>query len=163
MTGVALNIRLARDLDVLPLARLYADAVRAAGPAAYAPSQVAVWTAFAEQADAFREFILRPRTFVAEDASGPLGFCGLEPDGHIASVYVRGDRLREGIGTRLLQAAIAHAEQSGIERLFAEASEFSRPLFLKVGFQAVGAETVNRDGVTFIRHQVERRLSRANG
>ena len=55
-----------------------------------------------------------------------------------------------------MEVVLDHAAQGHIERLYAEASEFSLPLFLNTGFLKVGTETVNRDCVTFERHLVER-------
>lgn len=154
-----MQIRLATESDVPPLARLFAGSVRTLGPDAYTPSQVEAWAASAEDLVAFREFILGPRTYVVFDASGVCGFCGLERDGHVASLYVREDRLRRGIGRRLLQAVIDDAATSCIPRLFAEASEFSAPLFLKIGFESVGTEQVERNGEAFVRHLVERKIN----
>jgi len=154
-----MQIRLATTEDVISLAQLFAASVRAMGPDAYSPAQVDAWAASAESPETFRDFILRPTTYVAYDSSGAIGFCGLEPDGHVRSVYVRPDRARKGIGSRLLLHILAEAAGCGIERLSAEASEFSLPLFLKHGFHATGTETVERNGVAFTRHLVEWRLS----
>lgn len=154
-----MQIRLATRDDVIPLAQLFAASVRAIGPDAYSPAQVEAWAASAEQRETFRDLILRPKTYVACDSSGPIGFCGLEPDGHVVSVYVRPDCARQGIGGCLLRHIIAEAAASGIESLYAEASEFSLPLFLKYGFHVTGQETVERNNVTFTRHLVKRRLA----
>ncbi len=152
---MGIEFRIATEGDVVPLAELYADSVSTAGPQFYTPAQVDSWASSVANIDRFREFILKPTTYVATDESGPIGFCGIEQDGHVASVYLRGDRQREGIGTRLIKVVLDHAAQSQIERLYAEASEFSLPLFLKMGFLSVGTETVEHNGSTFVRHLVE--------
>ena len=151
-----LSIRIATADDVPALAVLYANAVRTAGPSAYAPHQVDSWAASADELDHFREFILRPTTYMAIEDDQPVGFAGIEDDGHIMSVYLRGDRQRRGIGTRLMHVILDHARRANIDRLYAEASEFSLPLFLKVGFESAGKETVERNGSTFVRRLVER-------
>ncbi|MCA9028546.1 MAG: GNAT family N-acetyltransferase [Planctomycetaceae bacterium] len=154
-----LNICIATADDVDELAELFVDSVRSAGPRGYTPRQVDSWAASASDRERFQEFILKPTTYIAIDESGPVGFCGIEANGHIASLYLRGDRQRQGIGTQLVDYVLDYANRAGINRLHAEASEFSLPLFLKLGFQTVGTETVERNGATFVRHLVESHLN----
>jgi putative acetyltransferase len=153
-----MHIRLANQADVVALGAIFRSAAEVVGPEAYSPAQVAVWSSFPENQDAFRAFILAATTFVAVEESQLLGFCGVEDDGRVASLYVRGDRGREGIGSKLLAKAISHAQTSNISRLYAEASVFSRPLFLKFGFVDTGTEVVQRGEVDFKRYLVAREL-----
>ncbi len=148
-------IRRADSRDLPQLSQLYRDSVEAIGPTAYSPQQVTAWSAFA-QADNFALFIATATTFVAEDASGIVGFCGIEADGHVASIYVRPDSMRLGIGSRLLSHVLLHANDLGLRRLHVEASHFSRPLFLRHGFVDSGTEVVERNGVSFERFLMER-------
>ena len=92
-----LTMRKAREADVPELSRLYAESVRTLGPKHYSPEAIAAWASFAEH-EGFRDFVLRPWTVVAEDESGLVGFGGVDASGHVASLYVRGDRSREGSG-----------------------------------------------------------------
>ncbi|MEZ6050723.1 MAG: GNAT family N-acetyltransferase [Planctomycetaceae bacterium] len=150
-----LKIRIATADDLDELAELFVDSVRTVGLQRYTQTQVDSWAASASDREWFQEFILKPRTYVAIDETDPVGFCGIEADGHVASLYLRGDRQRHGIGTQLLKHVLDYANRAGINRLHAEASEFSLSLFLKLGFQTVGTETVERNGATFARHLVE--------
>jgi putative acetyltransferase len=150
--------RTATEQDVPALAELYAGSVLALGPQLYDDDQVASWAAFASHTDAFRRFVLEPTTFVAEDETGILGFCGIFDDGHIASLYVRPDRGRRGIATQLLEAALDYAVHQRIEFVNAHASRLSHPLFLKLGFKTVRTEVARRDSVSFERYLVERRV-----
>jgi putative acetyltransferase len=154
----AMHLRTATEQDVPALAELYAGSVLALGPELYGKEQVASWAAFASDSDAFRRFVLEPTTFVAEDETGILGFCGIFDDGHIASLYVRPDRARQRLGTRLLEAALDYAARHGIEFVNAHASRLSHPLFLKFGFSTVRTEVAQRDGASFERYLVERRV-----
>ncbi len=153
-----MQCRLAKPDDVVSLAELFANSVRMTGPAAYSSAQVESWAASANDLAWFRNFILQPTTYLVIDETGPVGFCGIEECGHITSVYVRGDRQRSGIGTRLMEVLIQHAARAGIQRLSAEASEFSLPLFLKSGFRCSGTESIDRNGSVFVRHLVERTM-----
>ncbi|MEM1042304.1 MAG: GNAT family N-acetyltransferase [Bacteroidota bacterium] len=148
--------REAIDADLPALAALYAEAVRAAGPAYYTPEQVETW-ATAAGLPTFRRLVPRPLTLVAEDEFGPAGFAGLAPDGHVASLYVRPDRMRQGIASALLRALLDHAADQGIERLYTEASALSRPVFERFGFALDEVERVELRGVAFERYRMVRR------
>jgi putative acetyltransferase len=150
----AADIRAARAGDLGVLRRVYADAVRSAGPTAYTQGQVRAWSRFAEDA-AFADFVLGVHTYVAEEAGSVVGFCGIADDGHVASVYVRGDRIGQGIGKSLLRHALAAHPQPASGRYYAEASRLSLPLFRRCGFRETGRECVIRDGETFERFHVE--------
>ena len=80
--------REAREEDVPELARLYSDAVRAAGPEGYTAAEIDSWAGFSEE-DGFQPFIRECLTLVAEDDTGIVGFSGIDGSGLIRSVYVR--------------------------------------------------------------------------
>ena len=64
--------------------------------------------------------------------------------------------MRQGIGSALLGAVLARAAEREIERLYTEASEFSRPVFERFGFRVTSVETVERRRVSFQRYRMER-------
>lgn len=150
-----MQIRLAQPEDVPALATLYRETVFAHGPQHYTPAQTAAWAAFGQDTPPFRQFILGVSTYVAEDDRGIVGFAGLGSDGHVASVYVRQDCIRQGIGSYLLGHVLSQAEDMALERLYGEASHLSLGLFLKHGFRHYATETVERGNVTFERYLVE--------
>ena len=150
----ALVLREARESDVAELARIYAASIRELAPEYYPADRVEAWAAFAEEAG-FRDFILGPHTLVAVDASGPVGFAGMEETGRIASLFVRPDRARQGVASQLLEALLRRPEVP--TRLWTQASELSRPLFEKFGFTVVETEVVERRGTELGRYVMERR------
>jgi len=153
-----MNIRLATESDIPELAQLYRDAVKAIAPTAYNPEQVVSWAAFAGETESFKQFILAAKTFIAADSEKIWGFSGLKNDGHVVSVYVHPDYFRQGIGSRLLTAVIESARDREIAQLYSEASEFSKPLFEKFGFENYDRERVWRNGVWFDRYLMRRIL-----
>jgi len=155
-----LVVRDALDSDVPELRQLYASSVRSAGVEAYPPEAVAAWSSFSE-APEFEGFVLRNRTIVVEDDTGLVGFGGADPSGRIASLYVRGDRLHEGIGTKILERLLARLLSEGVRRVWTEASELSRPLFERFGFVTVAEESVIRSGVPIRRCRMEADLPTA--
>ena len=148
-------LREATEADVPSLASLYAASVREAGPVHYTPEQVEAWAAFADDSS-FRGFVVGATTFVAEGETGLLGFSGLDPDGRVASLYVRPDRMRQGIGAALLRRVLEEAEGRGLGRLWTEASVFSKPVFERHGFTVAEVERVQRRGAVFTRYRMVR-------
>jgi putative acetyltransferase len=161
-----MNIRIAEKSDIPELAELYRKTVLAIAPEKYSPDQTQMWASFASDTVSFQQFILKPTTFICTDATGILGFAGIDDDGHVTSVYVRSDRLRrargdrnhQGIGSTLMQKILEYAQTQKIQRLYAEASEFSLGLFQKFGFHLYNTEIVDRQGVEFKRYLVEKNL-----
>ena len=157
--------RAATEADLPALAALYRDAARVLGPQAYTPEQVAAWMCAPDDAAAFRAWILEADTELACDAHDtPLGFCGISATGHVHSLYVRADRVRLGIGTALLERAIARALEGAPERasrtgpmpLDAWVTPFSRPVFLRLGFRLTETVQAPFQGVMFERYRVTR-------
>lgn len=149
------TVRRAIEADLPALAELYTHSVVTVGPKVYTPEQVRMWASSPCDAEAFRRLILGVTTFVAQSAGRPVGFCGVADDGHIASLYVHGDHVRQGIGSQLLRAALDHARAREMGRLYTEANPFSKPLFEKFGFEVYGTERVDRGGVTFERYLMQ--------
>jgi len=179
------RIRRAVAADVPPLAALFYDTVMHHGPEHYTAAQTQAWAQGAVDRAAFAQFLAPATVFVMEAerdeigaaraplpnqggspslqpapqpalAGDLLGFAGVAADGHVVALYVRRDRLRQGIGARLLQTLIDHGAAAGLPRLYGEASAFSLGLFLKFGFRQGAMETVERHGVIFHRYPVER-------
>lgn len=155
--GSRVSLRRVRETDVADLAGLYSASVYALGPEHYSAEAVRVWAAFSQEAG-FRRFVLDPYTLVAEDESGLLGFAGLEVSGRIVSLYVRPDRARAGIGSRLLSALLERGESTGIRQVWTQASALSKPLFQRFGFRLVSLEVVERYGTKMERYIMERGL-----
>jgi len=151
-------MRCADRQDLPELAALFRETILTHGPTYYTPEQTYAWAALALDRDRFQAFILDVTTYVAEDDSGILGFAGIDPTGRVSSVYVRHDRLGQGIGSILLERVLAHAQRDRIARLYTEASEFSIKLFRKFSFHQYDTEIVERYGVTFTRCLMERVL-----
>lgn len=151
-----MTIRIAQESDLPELADLFRQTVLVNASQHYSAAQTKVWASFASDADHFRTFILGAATYVAVDDAGILGFAGIADNGHVASTYVRHDCIGQGVGSALMKALLEHANRNGVQRLYAEASEFSLGLFMKFGFRLYDTEVVDRQGVTFKRYLVER-------
>jgi putative acetyltransferase len=152
-----MQMRRAVPEDLAALAELYATTVLQLAPEHYTSEQVESWAAFATD-DGFEGFVLDAHTLVVEDETGVLGYSGLEANGRIASLYVRPDRGREGIASRLVEAVLEYARERGFSEVCTDASELSVGVFRRYGFEVVEIETVERRGVVFECYQMMRTL-----
>ena len=152
-------VRRASSNDLSRLAEIYRNSVESIGNQKYSDEQVAAWSAFADKTELFRDFVLKPMTLVLDQGGIPVAFGGIEPNGHIASLYVHGCAQRSGAGSTILRELEAHAREHEIPVLYAEASQFSKPLFLRMGYAVDREETVQYDDVSFLRWVVVKSLT----
>ena len=133
---MAYSIRPYRDADAEALARILEEAIRAIGPHAYSPDQVAAWAARHPGAERYRERIRRGDViFVAADQDdSPVAYVLFEADGHIDHLYAHPDHTRRGLTAQLLAMIEMHARDHGITRLYTEASDLARPAFERAGY-----------------------------
>ncbi|MEL7313396.1 MAG: GNAT family N-acetyltransferase [Cyanobacteria bacterium J06559_3] len=153
-----ITIRFAQETDLPELMALFRQTVLTHAPQHYTPAQTKAWAASVSDRDRFHSFIFGVTTYVATRDNRILGFTGISAAGHVASVYVRHDCLHQGIGSKLLETLLNHAYCHHLQRLYAEASEFSLGLFTKFGFHLHDTEMVERQGIQFKRYLVERYL-----
>ena len=150
------TIRTAEATDLPHLAQLFYETVTQNAPQYYTAAQTQAWANLALDPAQFAQLFSAATAFLVEDRGKLLGFAGLAPDGHVTAVYVRGDRLGQGLGSRLMAVLLEQAQAQNLPRLYAEASEFSLGLFLKFGFDLYDTEVVERGGVQFHRYLVEK-------
>jgi len=79
---------------------------------------------------------------------------GVDTAGHVASLYVRADRARQGIGRTLLDVALDRARALGVHAFHAEASELTLPVFQQFGLVVRGIEQGACGGAEFERYFV---------
>ena len=161
MAQIPFAWRPATPADVFVLAALYRDAALRMGPQVYTPEQVRAWASFAEDAPAFRDYVLQADTWVAERVGDArvLGFCGAGRDGDVRelhSLYVTPSLTRRGLGGAMLRRTLQRAEHEGATRFAAWATPFSKPVFQAAGFTLARTVTAPFAGVMFERHRVER-------
>jgi L-amino acid N-acyltransferase YncA len=149
-------VRWATAADLPALAALYAHSARTLGPQVYSARQVAAWISFAQDAPAFADYVLGASTWLAEDAAGPLGFCGIDAVGEVRSLYVRANATRAGLGSALLAHALDGARNQGQTRFAAWATPFSLPVFGRAGFALVCTAHGPFQGEIFERYRVAR-------
>ncbi|PVM88074.1 GNAT family N-acetyltransferase [Caulobacter endophyticus] len=161
MEAATIVIRPYRTDDAPSMARLYYDAVQALGPRAYSSAQVAAWApAPLAPIDVLNRAADGRTTFVAADAlDQAVAYVDLEADGHIDHLYCHPDFAGQGVASRLLEALIARARESGITALHVEASELARPVFERHGFTVAERRDFEVRGVSIHNYAMRRRLT----
>lgn len=137
------DLRVAMPLDASAMADAHVDSIRSLGPASYPPPVVDAW-AEAVRPQMYDEAIgSGERFWVAFDPVDPRACAGFSShridDGvHGVSVYVRGRFARRGLGTGLLEQALASARSAGATSVAIDASLAAESFYRARGFVETG-------------------------
>ncbi|MBU6250817.1 MAG: GNAT family N-acetyltransferase [Cyanobacteria bacterium REEB417] len=159
-------LRPAESGERAALLGLYAAAVRSQCTGLYSPSQVEAWAGHGQPEGAVAATIDRGFTLVNPVAPGDerlAAFAVLDPDDRLALLYCDGRWSRQGRAAALVRALEQRASQQGVHQLRTEASQLSRPLLLRLGWQIEACETVPYAGVLFERWRMIRVLTAGHG
>lgn len=134
-------IRLATPADIFALYQTHRNSVERLCRAHYAPEQIAMWLD-GRKPEGYLDAITRGDLWLAED-TGVLGF--VEIDGaEVSKLFVAGDHAACGVGTRLLQTAIATLEARGVATIHIEATRNAVPFYEKFQFRVTGSGCFSR-------------------
>lgn len=149
-----------RDADIPICARLYYDTVININARDYTPEQIKAWCPEVWPDSFWRERFERAhRVFIAEIGDKIVGFSEYHADGHVDTFYVHHEHQRQGIGKCLMQRIEKEAAQSGVTKLYLEASITGRPSFARMGIAIVGEEVKEYRGAIFRQALMEKQLA----
>ncbi len=131
--------------DADALAQIFFDAVRIGAASKYTEAQLAAWAPTRPPADVWAERLSQLITFVAANPT-PLGFMSLRSDGYLDLAFVTPDQRGKGVAQLIYAALLTHAQNLNLLRLTTEASHLARPFFLRLGWQEIAAQVVERRG-----------------
>ncbi|MCC6796636.1 MAG: GNAT family N-acetyltransferase [Candidatus Hydrogenedentes bacterium] len=153
-------IREYRDADIPICARLYYDTVININARDYTPEQIKAWSPEVWPDSFWRERFQRAhKVFIAEIENNIVGFSEYHADGHVDTFYVHHEHQGQGIGKRLMQRIEQEAAQTGVKKLYLEASITGRPRFARMGFAIVGEEVKEYRGAIFCQALMEKQLA----
>ena len=160
MAGRA-QIRAYQAGDASAIVRLFYETVHSVNRADYSEEQVEAWAPDMPNQQAWHARMSEParRTLVAAENDEVVGFAELEDDGHLDMLYLRGDVVGRGVGRRLYEAVEGEAKDSGLGRIFTEASVTARPFFERNGFRVVREQRVLCRGVEMTNFAMEKPLA----
>lgn len=131
-----ITIRAYEPRDAAGVADVFFRSVRQVALSDYTDEQVTAWVPQRPDPEQVHRVASDGRlTLVAvNDGDRVVGFINLEPDGHIDHLFCAPEAAGKGVASRLYQAVEDEARKQGISRLFTEASELARRVFLRKGF-----------------------------
>lgn len=151
-----LSIRPYRLEDVDVVTDIFLRAIREIASKDYNAAQIDAWAQV--DREAWSKWRLTRPTWLALMDQAPAGFTDLELNGHLDMMFVHPAYQRRGVATALLETVESAARQSGLGRIFTEASITAHPFFERHGFRIVTARTVEKRGQTFQNFRMEKFL-----
>ncbi len=142
-----MQLRPYRSADADALAQIYFDAVRIGAAPKYSAAALAAWAPERPNAPVWAARLQGLITVVAEDIA-PIGFMSLHPAGLLDLAYVAPDWRGKGVAEALHAGILAQARALNLSTLTTEASLMARAFFLRMGWQMVAAQQVQRNGVS---------------
>jgi putative acetyltransferase len=142
-TQLLSNIRSYEPKDATLLGAVFFDAVRRAGVRDYSQAQVEAWALAIPDRAWFEARAKDGRLILVavNEVDEPIAYGDLEPNGHIDHLYCQPELIGSGVASALYDRLEQQARERGITKVFVEASEAARRLFLRKGF----AEVKRRD------------------
>jgi putative acetyltransferase len=149
--------------DAEPLCAIFFEAVHRVGRRYYSEEQVLAWAPCKPDPGHFEARATDGRIVLVavDDGTRPAAYGELELNGHIDHLYCRPDLAGKGIASALYDQLEGEALRRGLERLFVEASEAARPLFLRKGFQELERREFLRRGTLIHNYAMAKLLDAA--
>lgn len=147
--------------DLGALVEVYRDAVLSQAAGRYSDTQIQAWAHHLERQPGLAAALERGFGLASLSGGQPESieaFALLDPIDRLSLLYCRGRACRQGRGRALLQALEVAAHQRGVRQLRTEASQLSRPLLERLGWQVEAEETVRFAGVLFVRWRMIKTL-----
>lgn len=153
------EIRRYAPTDAAAITHVFHASVHGLAKADYTPAQLNAWSPRLRDVRWYETRAKGREIWVAERDGDVVGFAELESDGHIDMVYVAPAAARRGVATALYEALEARARDTGLTRLFVEASETALPFFTRMGFGNAQRRDFLREGVALHNYAMEKRLA----
>lgn len=163
-----IHLRPLRPDDAPMVLAVVIDAVQSQASALYRLDQIRAWcehagtsadlTAALDRGQGWASVDLLPASEGSGVSESLEAFALRDPADRLSLLYCRGRSCRQGRASALLQAIEEDAVAEGQCRLRTEASQLSRPLLERRGWQVEAAEVVVLAGVSFERWRMVRSL-----
>ncbi len=155
-----MKVRQYRNEDAAALALVFERAVRGIASRDYSPAQIEAWIGTEPREARLRKKMADGRRcWVAVDEQDRVtAFVDLEADGHIDLLFADPAVAGRGVTTALLDSLERAARESGMTRLYVEASEPARRFFLKRGYSVSQRRDFEIGEVAIHNYAMERRL-----
>jgi putative acetyltransferase len=161
-----MDVRPLTPEDVDQALEVLEDAVLSQAAGLYTPAQVQAWAGHGRRSPELRQALLRGRGLVScglvswggSQHSTVEALALLDPIDRLSLLYCRGRSSRQGRASKLLNGVEMIARAQGCHELRTEASQLSRPLLERHGWQVDAEETALYAGVLFVRWRMIKAL-----
>lgn len=135
--------------DAPALSALCRASILRLGSRCYSPEQIRAWHDRAPLPKIYPQRVASgAKIFVSETEAGAIAaYALLEPDGHLDRLFCHPDHARHGHASKLLEHVDREAQLLGLARLFTEASEVARPVFVRAGYTVEHRRDFEMSGV----------------
>lgn len=151
MKTLILNIRATEESDTASLIALFTESVHKIASASYTPEQLKAWAPASPDLAQWQTRLASLNTLVAEKEAAMAGFISFTDDGHIDLLFTSPMFARQGVASKLFEAAEKQLQANGVRRLTTDASLEARPFFESRGFLVVEEQAAERNGIVLRR------------
>ena len=131
-----MKIRLARDEDYAPIARLHRQTIRKINSKDYTKNQIRAWSA-RTKAERFRSNADKCKRWVAIEDDKIVGFCDHSLDGEFWGLYVHKDYIGKGIGSCLLKTVEDSLKTMGFKKVNLKATVTAKEFYKQHGYRVM--------------------------
>jgi putative acetyltransferase len=133
---------------------LFYSSVHAIDSSIYSDREKNAWAPKPIDYDKWKSRLDYKKPYLIIIKSEVAGFIELESGGHIDCTYVLPKYQKFGVATLLLQHVISLAKESGLKKLYVEASIVAKPFFEKFGFVAESKNEITRNETVLINYSM---------
>jgi putative acetyltransferase len=156
--SAGLTIRPYGSRDLNAILRIFFETVHTVNRRDYTEEQLDAWASETPDRERWESFLTANTTHVGEVAGSIVGFGDLTCDGYLHALYVHREFLGRGIGSCLLSALEAEAQDRGLPVLRTYASITARPFFERHGYRCLGEDALALRGVVLLRFRMDKRF-----
>lgn len=150
-----LILRSYHSTDAIELLDLFRRTIRTINSADYDSVQIEAWASDEIDFQQWRDRFAGRFAYVTLLDGRIVGFTDMTSSGYLDRLYVSAQHQRQGIAKALLERLKSDAIESGIARIFTDASITARPFFEASGFVVVREQTVKCREVEFTNYRMD--------
>ena len=137
-----MNLRQITQKDQIDLKKIYFDSINSIDETIYSKEQKLAWSSQAWENPEFDKTIIEGKGWVIYETNILLGFALRFPNNRLSLLYCRGQSMRKGYGTSLLNKIESDAIKEGINFLETEASLISYKMLIKNNWEIIRKEKI---------------------
>ena len=147
-----MQIREANKTDIPQMKKLFKETVLEINKKDYSIIQVQDWASCGEDELRWESRLNTFNHFVCENNNQIVGFCAINKNGFINSIFVSEDHQRQSIGRKLMTKILDYSAMHKIKNLKSEVSITAKPYFESFGFQAIKKQNAEANKLTLINY-----------